>query len=84
MNEAPSGIRQSSQILPLVFGGEPKELHGTEFRDPAELDIVGIFPNFTSAYAAWRAKARRTVDNAPRRCFIVHLHQFRDPAPDRA
>ena len=82
MNDAPSGTRQSSQLLHLVFGGELKELHGTEFRNPAELDIVGIFPNFASAYAAWRAKAQLTVDNALTRYFIVHLHRFLDPASD--
>jgi hypothetical protein len=84
MNDALPGTRESSQLLHLVFGGELKELHGTEFRNPAELDIVGIFPNFASAYAAWRAKAQLTVDNALTRYFIVHLHRFLDPASDRA
>jgi hypothetical protein len=84
MNDALPGTRESSQLLHLVFGGELKELHGTEFRNPAELDIVGIFTNFASAYAAWRAKAQLTVDNALTRYFIVHLHRFLDPASDRA
>jgi hypothetical protein len=84
MNDAPPGTFESRQLLHLVFGGELKELHGTEFRNPAELDIVGIFPNFASAHAAWRAKAQLTVDNALMRYFIVHLHRFLDPASDRA
>ena len=84
MNDAPLTTRESSQFLHLVFGGELKDLHGTEFRNPAELDIVGIFPNFASAYAAWKAKAQLTVDNALTRYFIVHLHRFLDPASGRA
>jgi hypothetical protein len=84
MNDAPPGIFESKQLLHLVFGGELKELHGTEFRDPAHLDIVGIFPNFASAQAAWRAKAQLTVDNALVRYFIVHLHRFFDPASSNA
>jgi hypothetical protein len=84
MNDAPTGIRESSHILHLVFGGELKNLHGTEFRNPAELDIVGIFPSFASAYAAWKAKSQLNVDNALMRYFIVHLHRFMDPASDRA
>ena len=89
MNDAPSGIGESSRRLSLVFGGAPKELHGTEFRFPAELGIAGTLPNFASGCAAWaawawRAQAWRTVDNALRRTFIVHLHQFWDPATGRA
>jgi hypothetical protein len=84
MNDAATGTRESKQLLHLVFGGELKELHGTEFRDPAGLDIVGIYPNFASAHAAWRAKAQLTVDNALMRYFIVHLHRFFDPATNKA
>jgi hypothetical protein len=50
-----------------------------EFKDPAKLDIVGIYPNYSSAYAAWRAKAQGTVDNPEMRYFIVHLHRLLDP-----
>ena len=67
------------QLLHLVFGGELKDLHGTEFKDLHKLDIVGIYPNYTSAYAAWKAKAQQTVDNAHMRYFIVHLHRLLDP-----
>jgi hypothetical protein len=41
--------------------------------------MVGIYPNYASAYAAWRAKAQQTVDNAHMRYFIVHLHRLLDP-----
>ena len=67
------------QLLHLVFGGELTKLDATEFKDPSKLDIVGIFPNYASAYAAWKAKAQLTVDNAQMRYFIVHLHRVLDP-----
>jgi uncharacterized protein DUF4170 len=67
------------QLLHLVFGGELTELHEITFKDLHKLDIVGIFPNYASAYAAWRAKAQATVDNAHMRYFIVHLHRLLDP-----
>ncbi|HEX2354147.1 MAG TPA: DUF4170 domain-containing protein, partial [Xanthobacteraceae bacterium] len=51
--------------------------------DLGKLDIVGIYPNYASAYAAWRAKAQQTVDNALMRYFIVHLHRLLDPQADR-
>jgi len=38
-----------------------------------------VFPNYATAYAAWRAKAQQTVDNAHMRYFIVHLHRLLDP-----
>jgi len=70
------------QLLHLVFGGELSHLDGTEFKDLAKLDMVGIYPNYASAYAAWRAKAQQTVDNAQMRYFIVHLHRLLDPETD--
>jgi len=67
------------QLLHLVFGGELKNLAGNEFKDLDKIDIVGIFPNYAAAYAAWKAKAQGTVDNAEMRYFIVHLHRLLDP-----
>ena len=67
------------QLLHLVFGGELNSLDSTEFKDLDKLDIVGVFPNYASAYAAWKAKAQMTVDNAEMRYFIVHLHRLLDP-----
>jgi hypothetical protein len=74
---------QPRQLLHLVFGGELTGLEGVEFRDLGTLDIVGIYPNYASAYAAWRGKAQQTVDNAQMRYFIVHLHRLLDPQTDR-
>jgi hypothetical protein len=67
------------QLLHLVFGGELESMTASEFKDLDKLDIVGIFPNYASAYAAWKAKAQGTVDNAEVRYFIVHLHRLLDP-----
>jgi hypothetical protein len=67
------------QLLHLVFGGELSQLDKSEFADLDKLDIVGIYPNYASAYAAWKAKAQQTVDSAQTRYFIVHLHRLLDP-----
>ncbi|MGA2045753.1 MAG: DUF4170 domain-containing protein [Roseiarcus sp.] len=74
-----AAAEESRQLLHLVFGGELTSLDSTEFRDPAKIDVVGIFPDFASAERAWRAKAQASVDNAHTRYFIVHLHRFLDP-----
>lgn len=68
------------QLLHLVFGGELTSLSGVEFSDLSKLDIVGIFPDYASAHAAWKEKAQATVDNAQTRYFVVHLHRLLDPA----
>ena len=67
------------QLLHLVFGGELSQLDSVEFKDLDKLDMVGIYPNYAAAYAAWKAKAQQTVDNAQMRYFIVHLHRLLDP-----
>jgi len=67
------------QLLHLVFGGELESPDGLTFRDLDELDIVGIYPNYATAYAAWKSKAQATVDNAHMRYFIVHMHRLLDP-----
>jgi hypothetical protein len=67
------------QLLHLVFGGELNNVSSMEFKNLDNLDIVGIFPNYASAYSAWKAKAQGTVDNAEMRYFIVHLHRMLDP-----
>ena len=67
------------QLLHLVIGGELDGVSTNEFRDLDKVDIVGVFPNYASAYSAWKSKAQRTVDNAEMRYFIVHLHRLLDP-----
>lgn len=67
------------QLLHLVFGGELRDLDGIEFRDLSSLDIVGIYPNYAEAFAAWKAAAQKSVDNATMRYFIVHMHRLLEP-----
>ena len=67
------------QLLHLVFGGELTSLESVDFKDLSKLDIVGVFPNYAAAHAAWKARAQATVDNAEMRYFIVHLHRLLDP-----
>ena len=70
---------QSKQLLHLVFGGELSRIDDIEFKDLSNVDVVGVFPNYATAYVAWKAKAQQTVDNAQMRYFIVHLHRLLDP-----
>ncbi len=76
------GAKSRDQLLHLVFGGELEALQKTRFRDLSALDIVGIYPNYAEAYAAWKEKAQKTVDDAHMRYFIVHLHRLLDPEAD--
>lgn len=69
----------AQQLLHLVLGGELTDPGEVEFADLDKLDIVGVFPNYKTAYVAWRAKAHATVDDAHVRYFIVHLHRLLDP-----
>ncbi len=64
--------------LHLVFGGELIDPQKAEFRDPDNLDIIGIYPTYAKAHTAWKDAAQRTVDNAHMRYFIAHLHRLRD------
>lgn len=75
-------MSKEKQLLHLVFGGELDSLDDHTFRNLDELDIVGIFPDYKSAAAAWKSKAQQTVDNAHMRYFVVHLHRLMDPVND--
>lgn len=67
------------QLLHLVFGGTLTELDKVKFDDLSKLHIVGIYPNYATAYDAWKDAAQRSVDDAHMRYFIVHLHRLLDP-----
>lgn len=67
-----------TQRLHLVFGGELVDPARNVFRDTNDIHIVGMFPDYASAHAAWKAEAQRTVDDAHTRYFIAHLHRLRD------
>ncbi len=71
-----------TQRLHLVFGGELTDPSRNVFKDVSALHVVGIFPDYESAYNAWKAEAHRTVDNAHMRYFIAHLHKLRDEAQE--
>ena len=72
------------QLLHLVIGGELKDVAGTEFKDLSKIDLVGAYASYDEAFAAWRARAQSTVDNALMRYFIIHAHKLLDPLADRA
>ncbi|HVX82358.1 MAG TPA: DUF4170 domain-containing protein [Devosiaceae bacterium] len=67
------------QLLHLVIGGELDDLNAANFKDLSKVDLVGVYPNYATAYAAWKQKAQMTVDNAEMRYFIVHIHRLLDP-----
>lgn len=67
-----------TQRLHLVFGGELVDPTKNAFKDVAAIDVVEMFPNYQTAYNAWKAAAHRTVDDAHMRYFIAHIHRLRD------
>lgn len=67
-----------TQRLHLVFGGELVDPSKNVFKDVDDIHIVGMFPNYQSAYDAWKAEAQKTVDNAHMRYYIAHIHRLRD------
>jgi hypothetical protein len=79
MTKPPPKPVNKPQLLHLVFGGELKDTADVEFKDLSKLDIVGMYPNFAQAKAAWLGKAQATVDNAQMRYFVVHIHRLMEP-----
>lgn len=75
-----STSQDTKQLLHLVIGGELSSLDGIEFKDLSQVDIVGVYPNYAAAHAAWKSKAQQTVDQAQTRYFVVHLHRLLDPS----
>ena len=67
-----------TQRLHLVFGGELVDPTKNVFKNVEDIQIVGMFPDYASAYDAWKAEAQRTVDNAHMRFYIAHIHRLRD------
>ncbi len=67
-----------TQRLHLVFGGELVDPTTNVFRNTDDIHIVGMFPDYASAFNAWKSEAQRTVDNAHMRYFIAHIHRLRD------
>lgn len=69
-----------AQRLHLVFGGELVSPTKNVFKDVSKIHIVGMFPDYQSAFNAWKAEAQRTVDDAHMRYYIAHIHRLRDEA----
>ena len=67
------------QKLHLVMGGRVSDPQTFDFGDLDKMDLVGVYPDYDAAEAAWRARAQRTVDDAEMRYVIVHLHRLLDP-----
>jgi len=78
-SKAKAKPKTKPQLLHLVFGGELKRTQDVEFKDLSKLDIVGMYPNFAEAKAAWLGKAQASVDNAQMRYFVVHIHRLMEP-----
>lgn len=67
------------QKLHLVMGGRVTDPQGLDFVNLDKLDLVGVYPDFSSAEEAWRGKAQSTVDDAEMKYVIVHLHRLLEP-----
>lgn len=67
-----------AQRLHFVFGGELIDPSKNAFKDVDAIHMVGMFPDYDSAFNAWKAEAHKTVDNAHMRYFIAHIHRLRD------
>ncbi len=67
------------QKLHLVMGGRVKDPRSLEFVDLKQLDLVGVYEDFSSAQEAWKSNAQRTVDDAEMKYVIVHLHRLLQP-----
>ena len=67
-----------AQRLHLVFGGELVSPTKNVFKDVSKIHMVGMFPDYATAFNAWKAEAQRTVDDAHMRYFIAHIHRLRE------
>jgi len=69
----------NTQKLHLVFGGRVKDPQTLEFTDLENIDIVGMYSDYSTAEEAWRGAAQRTVDDAEMKYVVVHLHRLLQP-----
>ena len=72
------------QLPHLVMGGRVTDPMTLQFEDLSKIDVVGVFPDYSSALDAWRGAAQRTVDDAAMKYVIVHLHKLLDPGAQGA
>ena len=72
------------QLPHLVMGGRVTDPMTLQFEDLSKIDVVGVFPDYSSALDAWRGAAQRTVDDAAMKYVIVQLHKLLDPGAQGA
>ena len=82
MSDRSHDKKKPTQLLHIVIGGELIDPMKTEFMDLTKLDYIGAYPNYRTAYDAWKKAAQTTVDNAHMRFFILHAHELIDPDND--
>jgi|TARA_R110002073_G_scaffold127116_1_gene272334 hypothetical protein len=69
----------AENLLHLVFGGKVADPQTLDFVDVEDLDIIGIFPNYKTAFDAWKGASQANVDDAMTKYVVVHLHRFMEP-----
>lgn len=60
----------------VVIGGDLVDTQREEFRDLSNVILVGAYPDYESARAAWRSEMGWNVDNAIRRYFILPITTY--------
>ena len=68
--------------LHLLFVGELTRQN--VFKDMGQIHIVGMYPDYASAFSGCKAGARRRVDSAQMRYFIAHPQRLREDGPHAA
>ncbi len=64
--------------LHLVFGGELEDPARSKFRNIDEVQLVGLYSDYQSAYNAWKEVSQQSVDNALMRFYIARLNRLID------
>jgi len=75
-------MTEKKQLLHLVMGGRVIDPRTLQFQDLNAIEIIGVFPDYSTALEAWRGAAQRTVDDAEMKYVIVHLHKLLDPSTE--
>lgn len=70
--------------LHLVFGGELVDPGQSRFRNLDDVEVVGLYSDYDSAYSAWKAASQQNVDNASMRFYIARLYRLIDERQPRS
>ena len=68
----------SKKRLHLVFGGELIDTGRSRFRNLDDVEVVGLYSDYESAYSAWKEVSQKNVDNALMRYYIARLYRLID------